>query len=136
MQGIETFFLSLARSERSKEVAEKENKSDLEEANYFSKQNFLHSLSREKIIASNRLAIDIQKYTLSSVRKRYKVEDGGVREAPFWVLVGAQDMPAVLVEIGYITHPSEGKRLATKAYQDLVAEGIANGIQNYFYNNQ
>ena len=136
MQGIETFFLSPARSERSKEVAEKENKSDLEEANYFSKQNFLHSLSREKIIASNRLAIDIQKYTLSSVRKRYKVEDGGVREAPFWVLVGAQDMPAVLVEIGYITHPSEGKRLATKAYQDLVAEGIANGIQNYFYNNQ
>lgn len=136
MQGIETFFLSPARSERSKEVAEKENKSDLEEANYFSKQNFLHSLSREKIIASNRLAIDIQKYTLSSVRKRYKVKDGGVREAPFWVLVGAQDMPAVLVEIGYITHPSEGKRLATKAYQDLVAEGIANGIQNYFYNNQ
>lgn len=136
MQGIETFFLSPARSERSKEVAEKENKSDLEEANYFSKQNFLHSLSREKIIASNRLAIDIQKYTLSSVRKRYKVEDGGVREAPFWVLVGAQDMPAVLVEIGYITHPSEGKRLATKAYQDLVAEGIANGIQSYFYNNQ
>lgn len=136
MQGIETFFLSPARSERSKEVAEKENKSDLEEANYFSKQNFLHSLSREKIIASNRLAIDIQKYTLNSVRKRYKVKDGGVREAPFWVLVGAQDMPAVLVEIGYITHPSEGKRLATKAYQDLVAEGIANGIQSYFYNNQ
>ena len=136
MQGFETFFLSPARSERSKEIAEKENQSDLEEANYFSKQNFLHSLSREKIIASNRLAIDIQRHTLSLLSKRYKVNDGGVREAPFWVLVGAQDMPAVLVEVGYITHPIESKRLASKSYQDLLAQGIANGIQSYFYNNR
>lgn len=136
MHGFETFFLSPARSERSKEIAEKENQSDLEEANYFSKQNFLHSLSREKIIASNRLAIDIQRHTLSVLNKKYKVNDGGVREAPFWVLVGAQDMPAVLVEVGYITHPVESKRLANKSYQDLLAEGIANGIQSYFYNNR
>ena len=135
MQGIETFFLSPARSERSKEVAALENKADLEEANYFSKQNFLHSLSREKIIASNRLAIDIQKNLLSSVRAKFKVTDGGVREAPFWVLVGAQDMPAVLIEIGYISHPEEGKRLQSKAYQELLAKGIALGIQNYFRNN-
>ncbi len=135
MQGIETFFLSPARSERSKEVAALENQADLEEANYFSRQNFLHSLSREKIIASNRLAIDIQKHILSSVRQKYKVTDGGVREAPFWVLVGAQDMPAVLVEIGYISHSDEGKRLQNSAYQSLLAKGIAQGIQNYFRNN-
>ena len=135
MQGIETFFLSPARSERSKEVAALENQADLEEANYFSRQNFLHSLSREKIIASNRLAIDIQKHILSSVRQKYKVTDGGVREAPFWVLVGAQDMPAVLVEIGYISHAEEGKRLQNSAYQSLLAKGIAQGIQNYFRNN-
>ena len=135
MQGIETFFLSPARSERSKEVAALENQADLEEANYFSRQNFLHSLSREKIIASNRLAIDIQKNLLSSVRAKFKVTDGGVREAPFWVLVGAQDMPAVLIEIGYISHAEEGKRLQSKAYQELLAKGIALGIQNYFRNN-
>ena len=135
MQGIETFFLSPARSERSKEVAALENQADLEEANYFSRQNFLHSLSREKIIASNRLAIDIQKNLLSSVRAKFKVIDGGVREAPFWVLVGAQDMPAVLIEIGYISHAEEGKRLQSKAYQELLAKGIALGIQNYFRNN-
>ncbi|TKX30415.1 N-acetylmuramoyl-L-alanine amidase [Campylobacter sp. MIT 12-5580] len=135
MQGLETFFLSPARSERSKEVAAAENKSDLEEANFFSRQNFLHSLSREKIIASNRLAIDIQKNLLSKIRSKYKVVDGAVREAPFWVLVGAQDMPAVLIEIGYITHPEEGKRLANKSYQELVAQGIAAGVDNYFANN-
>lgn len=135
MQGIETFFLSPARSERSKEVAEQENKADFEEANFFLKQNFLSALSREKIIASNRLAIDIQKNILSAVRKKYKVVDGGVREAPFWVLVGAQDMPAVLIEIGYISHNEEGKRLLNKAYQELLAQGIARGIENYFRNN-
>lgn len=135
MQGLETFFLSPARSERSKEVAAAENKSDLEEANFFSRQNFLHSLSREKIIASNRLAIDIQKNLLSKIRSKYKVVDGAVREAPFWVLVGAQDMPAVLIEIGYITHPEEGKRLTSKNYQELLAQGIATGVDNYFVNN-
>lgn len=134
-QGIETFFLSPARSERSKEVAALENKADLEEANYFLKQNFLGALNREKIIASNRLAIDIQKGILSAVRKRYKVIDGGVREAPFWVLVGAQDMPAVLVEIGYISHQEEGKRLLNETYQKLVAQGIAQGVEAYFHNN-
>lgn len=135
MQGIETFFLSPARSERSKEVAEQENKADLEEANFFLKQNFLSALSREKIIASNRLAIDIQKNILSSVRKKYKVVDGAVREAPFWVLVGAQDMPAVLIEIGYISHTEEGKRLLNKNYQQLLAQGVARGIEAYFRNN-
>lgn len=135
MQGLETFFLSPARSERSKEVAAAENKSDLEEANFFSRQNFLHSLSREKIIASNRLAIDIQKNLLSKVRTKYKVVDGAVREAPFWVLVGAQDMPAVLIEIGYISHPEEGKRLASKNYQELLAQGMAAGVDSYFANN-
>lgn len=135
MQGIETFFLSPARSERSKEVAALENKADLEEANFFLKQNFLSALSREKIIASNRLAIDIQKNILSSLRSKYKVRDGGVREAPFWVLVGAQDMPAILVEIGYISHPEEGKRLANRLYQELLAKGVALGVQNYFRNN-
>ena len=135
MQGVETFFLSTARSERSKEVAALENKADLEEANFFLKQNFLSALSREKIIASNRLAIDIQKNILNSVRKKYKVVDGAVREAPFWVLVGAQDMPAVLIEVGYISHNDEGKRLSNKLYQELLAKGIALGVQNYFRNN-
>lgn len=135
MQGVETFFLSPARSERSKEVAALENKADFEEANFFLKQNFLSALSREKIIASNRLAIDIQKNILNSVRKKYKVVDGAVREAPFWVLVGAQDMPAVLIEVGYISHNDEGKRLSNKLYQELLAKGIASGVQNYFRNN-
>lgn len=136
MQGVETFFLSPARSARSSQVAAAENKSDVEEMNFFGKQSTIfHSLSRDKIIASNKLAIDVQKGLLSSLRKKYKVQDGGVREAPFWVLVGAQDMPAILLEMGYITHPEEGKRIANATFQETLAKGIADGIDNYFYYN-
>ncbi|MBK1972877.1 N-acetylmuramoyl-L-alanine amidase [Campylobacter sp. TTU-622] len=134
-EGVETFFLSPARSERSKKAAEKENQGDFEEINYFSKQSILNFLNREKIIASNKFAIDVQKNILSQVRKKYKVVDGGVREAPFWVLVGAQ-MPAILIEIGYITHPNEGKRIANKNFQDTLAKGIVDGVESYFYNNR
>ncbi len=135
MQGIETFFLSPTRSERSMRAANLENKSDTDEMNYFTKLSFLNFLNREKIIASNKLAIDIQTNLLKSVRTKYTVSDGGVREAPFWVLVGAL-MPAVLVETGYITHPKEGKLLANDAYATKLAEGIAGGIDDYFLKNQ
>lgn len=134
MRGIETFFLSPARSTRSKNVAALENKSDLEEMNHFSKQTFLNFLNREKIISSNKLAIDVQKSMLDVLKKKYKVVDGGVREAPFWVLVGAQ-MSAILIEIGYITHPQEGKIIATDAYQNAISQGIVDGINSYFEKN-
>lgn len=135
MSGVETFFLSPARSERSKNAAALENKGDLEDMNTFSKQTFLNFLNREKIISSNKLAIDIQSYMLSSVKKSFSSRDGGVREAPFWVLVGAT-MPAVLVEMGYITHPQEGKNLGKSTYQDRIAQGIANGVDAYFQKNK
>ena len=134
MNGIETFFLSPSRSERSMNAANLENKADTDEMNYFTKVSFLNFLNREKIIASNKLAIDIQAGLLKSVRASYKVSDGGVREAPFWVLVGAL-MPAVLIEIGYISHPDESQKIANSKYQDRLAKGIADGVDEYFAKN-
>lgn len=133
--GIETYFLSPARSERSKNAAAIENKSDIDEMNYFSKQTFLNFLNREKIISSNKLAIDIQGGMLNSIPKSYLKKDGGVKEAPFWVLVGAL-MPAVLIEVGYISHPVEGKNIADSKYQDYLVAGIVNGIEGYFAKNK
>ena len=72
---------------------------------------------------------------LGSLKKSYKnVRDAGVREGPFWVLVGAQ-MPSVLVEVGFITHPTEAKRLVNSKYQKKLALGLANGVERYFLNN-
>ena len=134
MNGIETFFLSPSRSERSMNAANLENKADTDEMNYFTKLSFLNFLNREKIIASNKLAIDMQAALLKSVRASYKVSDGGVREAPFWVLVGAL-MPAVLIEIGYISHPDESQKIANSKYQDHITKGIADGVDEYFAKN-
>ncbi len=135
LKGIETFFLSPARSERAKRVAAKENGSDVREMSNSTKRAFLESLNRPRITASHKLSIDIQRNMLFNARKLYKdTVDGGVREGPFWVLVGAQ-MPSVLIELGYITHPEESRRLYTKKYQKALAEGIANGIDSYFLKN-
>jgi N-acetylmuramoyl-L-alanine amidase len=43
-------------------------------------------------------------------------------------------MPAILVETGYITHPQEGEKLLKSTYQKLLAEGIADGIEQYLSN--
>lgn len=135
MEGIETFFLSPARSERAKRVAALENSADVNSMSDSSKEAFLESLNRPRITASHKLSIDIQKNMLYTTRQQYKdVVDSGVREGPFWVLVGAQ-MPSVLIEIGYITHPKEGKRLFHSTYQKNLALGIANGIDSYFAKN-
>ncbi|HEY9191200.1 MAG TPA: N-acetylmuramoyl-L-alanine amidase, partial [Sulfurovum sp.] len=61
------------------------------------------------------------------------VKDGGVRPAPFYVLVGAS-RPSILVEVGYITNPKERKRLFTSDYQEKIVEGIVEGVGRYLDN--
>ena len=134
LKGMETFFLSPDRSDRSKSVVALENQSDVEEMAFYSKETFLNTLNREKIILSNKAAIDIHSGMLKNARKQYAAEDGGVREAPFWVLVGAT-MPSVLVELGYITNPEECEHMFNPEYQKLLVKGISDGVERYFINN-
>lgn len=133
-QGIETYFLSTNRSERSMRVAATEN-ADIGRMEKGGMQDALHLMNREKIFASNKLAIDMQQNMLASLREKYKgVVDNGVRSGPFWVLVGAQ-MPAVLIELGFISHPTEATRMVNHRYQQKQAIGIANGVDRYFAKN-
>jgi N-acetylmuramoyl-L-alanine amidase len=63
--------------------------------------------------------------------KRYsRIKDKGVKQAPFYVLLGAQ-MPAVLVETSFISNPRECKRLITPKYQERLCEAIIKGIRTY-----
>jgi N-acetylmuramoyl-L-alanine amidase len=135
--GVETFFLQTTRSARAKSVAARENSVVLRRSDKLSKNVILNSvMTGPKIVLSNKLAIDVQRHILGNLRIKYKgVADGGVRPAPFWVLVGAE-MPAVLVETGYISNPTERKRLTNSRYQDLLAKGIAEGIANYLANRE
>jgi N-acetylmuramoyl-L-alanine amidase len=136
IHGVETFYLQKTRDAKSQRIAARENKAVLKGAgSSLSKKVIVDSvLNGPKIIESNKLAIDVQRRMLANLRAHYRgVKDGGVRHAPFWVLVGAS-RPSILVEVGYISHPRERKRLFTPRYQELIAKGIAEGVANYLKN--
>ncbi len=137
VHGVETFFLQNTRDAKSQRIAQRENKAVLKGMNRLSRNVVIDSvLSGPKIVESNKLAIDVQRRIMTNLHTRYKgVKDGGVRHAPFWVLVGAS-RPSILVEVGYISHPTERKRLFTPRYQELIAKGIAEGVDSYLNNRQ
>lgn len=84
-----------------------------------------------KVEESKQLAEQLQSAVVSELGARYDgVDDLGVKEGPFYVLVGAY-MPCVLVEVSFLTHPVEGKRLGTSSYRDALADGIHQGIRRY-----
>lgn len=136
MEGIETYFLQVSRSARSKRVATRENSVVRQARDRLSKNVLLNLVTTPKLVMSNKLAIDVQKGILRNLRSRYRgVRDNGVSPAPFWVLVGAQ-MPSILIETGYITNPKERRRLFDGNYEDRLAKGVAEGISNYFANRE
>ena len=65
-----------------------------------------------------------------TLRQRVKMSPRAIQQAPFRVLVGA-NMPAVLVELGFISNPEEEKLLATQAYQLRLVEAIVDAVGRY-----
>ena len=63
-------------------------------------------------------------------RSTPEVVDLGVKQGPFYVLVGAY-MPCVLVEVAFLTHPEEGKRLGTPVYREEITAGLLDGVRAY-----
>jgi N-acetylmuramoyl-L-alanine amidase len=71
----------------------------------------------------------------ATLRARVEMSPRPVQQAPFRVLVGA-NMPAVLVEIGYLSNPDEERALATPAHQDTVALAIFEAISRFREQNE
>jgi N-acetylmuramoyl-L-alanine amidase len=65
-----------------------------------------------------------------TMRGRVQMSPRPVQQAPFRVLVGA-NMPAVLVEVGYLSNPDQEKALASGGYQDRIAQGLFDAIAAY-----
>lgn len=83
--------------------------------------------------SSRRLAETLQAEvvrTLNDFYGRKTVRDRGARTAPFWVLVDTE-IPAVLVEVGYLTHAKEEQRVRTRGYQELLAQAVVSGVQDF-----
>ena len=135
VEGVETYYLQKTRDAKSQRIAARENASVLQGADSLSQDVIIDSvLNGPKIIESHKLAIDVQRNMVKNLKNEYKgVKDGGVRAAPFYVLVGAS-RPSILVEVGYITNPKERKRLFTSDYQEEIVEGIVTGVGNYIDN--
>jgi len=129
-KGIETFYLNLATNGEAMRVAARENATSTH--NISEMQHILSDLMQNsKILESSRLARFVQSNIISGLRKdNYQVKDHGVKKAPFYVLIGAQ-MPAVLVEISFITNPMEAKRLRKDSFLNEIANQITAGISAY-----
>lgn len=130
VHGFETYFLNMATDERAVLVAARENATS--EKSISDLQSILNDLMlNTKISESSKLAHEVQRGVLGQVKRKYEeVRDLGVKQAPFYVLIGAE-MPAILVETGFMTNPVERKRLKNPKYLETLADGIVAGIERY-----
>lgn len=86
------------------------------------------SLMRDLIAQANlKFSEQLALKTLHSLVRETGAVNRGVQTAPFYVIRNAR-IPAILVEIGFVNHPTEGKKLATSAYRQQLASGLAGGI--------
>lgn len=133
-QGIETFFLSTARTTDARAVEALENSVVLnyeggQDAvkNYDDLQFILADLQQsEQLEESSNLALRIQ----SSLIDATSASDRGVKQAGFYVLKGAF-MPSVLVEIGFISNEEEEKRLLDTNHQSKIVDALFKGIHSF-----
>lgn len=133
-RGVETFCLGLARTASDRAIAEKENAVIQYEDSWsdvyanFSDENYIllamaqNSFNQE----SHDLAAAVQKELPGALNTKNR----GVKQANFIVLIGTS-MPKILVEVGFISNPSEARKLRTKKYRQKVAEKIFAGIKAF-----
>ncbi|MDQ7033082.1 MAG: N-acetylmuramoyl-L-alanine amidase [Desulfonauticus sp.] len=130
VKGLEIYYLNVTRSKDALRVAARENAVSAKKISDL--QLILTELMlNSKISESRSLAKIVQKKAICQAKKRYAhLTNHGVREAPFYVLMGAK-MPAILIELGYITNPEDRKKLLSSTYLKTLARGIVNGILAY-----
>jgi N-acetylmuramoyl-L-alanine amidase len=122
--GFETYFLSPAKSDWAKSVEAAENSAGQEPEDV---EFIVWELVQNRFISSSsQLAEVIQ----NGVCEDLNLNNRGVRQAGFRVLVGAY-MPAVLVELGFLTHPDEENGLGDSSYQRRMARALGEAILEY-----
>jgi len=130
IRGFEVYYLNFAQTQDAMRVAARENAistQKISDLQYILTDLMLSS----KINESRDLANKIHAVTLSHVRSRYSgLGDNGVRQAPFYVLMGAR-MPAILLEMGYMTNEQDMKLLLSDDFLRHLAAGLTQGVLAY-----
>ena len=132
-RGTETFFLGMHRSDSAKVVMERENEVVKLESDGDQYQKLTQASLAQQALAqssfmrhSEMLAEAIQRQFREGAIRR----DRGVKQAGFYVLFGAS-MPAVLIELGFLTNPYEEKFLASDAGQTTMANAIFRAVESF-----
>ena len=124
--GIETYYLDVTSTDKaSEDIAARENADSgysIQELEALLKGIIRESKSED----SKRLAGHIQQALVQTTG----AIDRGVKHARFVVLIGT-NVPAVLIETGFVSNPAEGRKLTTPAYQHKIATAIAQGIEKF-----
>lgn len=129
--GIETYFLSAdATDEEAQRVAQLENSVLTEAPTLPGAESIVGGILGDLLWTahlerSSQLAAEIQ-HRLAQLPSPSR----GVKQAPFVVLMGV-NMPAVLVEIGFLTNADEARRLVTDGYQRAVARYLVEAVRGY-----
>jgi N-acetylmuramoyl-L-alanine amidase len=130
VNGVETYFLSDAKTEDQKRVAQMENDAlrfetaaTLEGPLAF----ILRDLQLNEYLRESARLAELVQHRVAGV---HPGEDRGVQQGPFLVLAAAR-RPAILVEAGFATHRRDGAFLASRDGQRRIASAIADGIVAY-----
>lgn len=129
--GFETFLIGPNKNEAAVRVAARENAVlELEgtTGKKLTNEDLIKATIAQSAFASKseQFASMVQK----EIKKRVQSPDRGVKQAGFYVLMGAS-MPNVLVELGFISNPSEEKKLRSPQYRDQLATAIYRAVEQY-----
>jgi N-acetylmuramoyl-L-alanine amidase len=129
-KGIETYFLNFAADSHAEAVAARENA--ISAATLKDLQNLVRAITlNSKVDESRDFAASIQEAMVENMRPHDpEVQDRGVHTAPFYVLIGA-NMPSILAEIAFLSHPEDEKRLKKADYRERIASSLLEGVRSY-----
>jgi len=134
LRGMETYYLNNTGDRATIRLAQMENGlTSATGAAHGGDVAFILSdlVQSYKVEESLDLAEMVQKGAVASGRTHHpELRDIGVKAGPFYVLVGA-GMPAVLVEVSFLTNPDDARALALAEYRDAIAEGLLLGLRRF-----
>ena len=130
-RGLEIFYLNLATSADAAEVAARENASTgkvrMADVRKLVDQIWNHTRKEESRELATTMQAEIAESILGGVKHPL---NRGVKTAGFHVLLGAQ-MPAVLVEVGFVSNREEARQLRSSSHRTKLASAIADGVTRY-----
>jgi len=129
-RGVEAYYLNFTTSPHALAVAARENALAQEPVHKL--QSLLQKISlNDKIDESREFAVDVDHSLVHELRLAHVVtHDRGVKKAPFVVLIGAH-MPSILVEVSFLSNPTDDHLLGRPSYQQRIALGLFDGVRRY-----